>query len=55
MFIGIDLGGTNIAAGLVDHDGKLIYPVKTPTLADRGLDEVVKDMAKLIHELLECQ
>jgi len=55
MFIGIDLGGTNIAAGLVDGSGKLIYPVKTPTLPERGLDEVINDMAKLIQELVKYQ
>ncbi len=55
MFIGIDLGGTNIAAGLVDGNGKLIYPVKTPTLPERGLEEVINDMAKLIQELVKYQ
>lgn len=51
MYIGIDLGGTNIAAGLVNDEGQIIYPVQTPTLAERGLDDVVADMIKLIKEL----
>ena len=34
--IGIDLGGTNIAAGLVDDDYKLVLKKSTPTLANRA-------------------
>ncbi len=33
MYIGIDLGGTNIAAGVVDEAGKIIYKLSVPTLA----------------------
>lgn len=32
MRIGIDLGGTNIAGGLVSDDGKLIYKTSVPTV-----------------------
>ena len=31
MYIGIDLGGTNIAAGVVDEVGKIIYKSSVPT------------------------
>ena len=30
--IGVDLGGTNIAAGIVDENGKIIKSGSTPTL-----------------------
>ena len=35
MYIGIDLGGTNIAAGLVDENGKILYtgPYLSPNVA----------------------
>lgn len=45
MYIGIDLGGTNIAAGVVDEAGKIIYKASVPTLAQRPIDEIVEDMA----------
>ena len=54
MYIGIDLGGTNIAAGIVDENGNILKKYSTPTLAHRTFEEIVKDMAdcckKLINE-----
>lgn len=44
MYIGIDLGGTNIAVGLVDENGKIVAKGSTPTLAEREYPEIVKDM-----------
>ena len=51
MYIGIDLGGTNIAVGLVSEDGKIIRQASTPTLNEREAIEIVKDMAMLIEKL----
>ncbi len=53
MNIGIDLGGTNIAAGLVDDNYKLVDKISTPTGRERHYSEIVKDMAKLCDELVE--
>ncbi len=33
MYIGIDLDGTNIAAGVVDEAEKIIHKSSAPTLA----------------------
>jgi len=33
MYIGIDLGGTNIAAGIVREDGKIVVQSSVPTLS----------------------
>lgn len=52
MTIGIDLGGTNIAAGLVDETGKLIFSVKRPTDTQRGRDAIVEDMCAMAMELV---
>jgi glucokinase len=41
MHIGIDLGGTNIAAALVDDEGAIKERVSIPTNAKGGLDAVV--------------
>ena len=58
MYIGIDLGGTNIAAGVVDEAGKIIYKASVPTLAQRPIDEIVEDMANLCIDVVngaDCQ
>lgn len=51
MYIGVDLGGTNIAVGIVTEDGKLLIEDSTPTLKERPTDEIVADMAMLINKL----
>ena len=45
--IGIDLGGTNIAAGIVDKDLNLLYTASVPTGADRDGALIMDDMAEL--------
>ena len=52
MYIGIDLGGTNIAAGLVNDAGTLKSKASTPTLKNRKPEEIADDMVNLIKELL---
>ena len=52
MYIGIDLGGTNIAAGLVDDSGQIISEDSVPTLKERGYKAIIKDMAELCEKLL---
>ena len=52
-YIGVDLGGTNIAAGIVDGDnGKMVVKGSVPTLAERDGEEIVKDMAALCEKLV---
>ncbi|MBQ3038229.1 MAG: ROK family protein [Clostridia bacterium] len=53
MYIGIDLGGTNIAAGLVDDDGKIILNDSVPTKSPRPYQEIVADMAQLCKSLMQ--
>ena len=52
MKIGIDLGGTNIAGGLVSDDGRLIYKTSTPTICDRGEEGLLLEILKVINSLL---
>ncbi len=47
MYIGIDLGGTNIAVGCVDSFGKILSKYSSPTLSGRSYKEIVYDMAAL--------
>ena len=51
--IGIDLGGTNIAVGLVDENYNIVKKISTPTLASRGPEEITKDMAALSRRVCE--
>ncbi len=51
MYIGIDLGGTNIAVGIVDSKGNILAHASTPTLRDRHWTEIVKDMAVLTNRV----
>ena len=51
--IGIDLGGTNIVAGLVDPEGKLIDKLSVKTAAPRPMDSLVRDMADMVRTLIE--
>lgn len=52
-YIGIDLGGTNIAAGLVSEDGRIVSKASTPTMNERDYKEIVKDMGKLCSDLIK--
>lgn len=47
MYIGIDLGGTNIAAGLIDKEGRILHKDSVKAKADRHYSEIIKDMAEL--------
>lgn len=51
--IGIDLGGTNITAGLVDSDNRIIERTKIDTAADEGPEAVLERVADVIDELLK--
>jgi glucokinase len=44
-FIGVDLGGTNIKAGVVTRDGRILHQVSIKTNAHRPADEVIADIA----------
>ena len=50
--IGIDLGGTNIAAGLVSEDMKILAKVSVPTGASRAPECIVDDMAAACRRLV---
>jgi glucokinase len=53
LYLGIDLGGTNIQAGLLDPDDTLIETDRVKTKADGGADTVVKRIAKVVESVLE--
>lgn len=50
--IGIDLGGTNIKAGIVNDENEIRWEKLIPTHAERPAEEVIRDMAGLVNRLL---
>ncbi len=51
-YIGIDLGGTNIACGIVDVNGKILLKKSCKTGARRPAEEIMSDMASLVEEVI---
>ena len=52
-FIGIDLGGTKIAGGLVDENGRIVAKMSIPTRRERKDTEIVEDMAALAADIIK--
>ena len=50
--VGIDLGGTNIAAGICDENLNIVVKGSVPTMAEREPEFIVKDMAALVDRLI---
>ena len=51
-YIGIDLGGTNIAVGITDENGNILVKGKVPTKKERHGDEIIADMGALCTSLV---
>jgi glucokinase len=51
MIIGVDLGGTKIAAALAYTTGKVITDLTLPTEAQKGKKQVIQNLIKAIHTL----
>lgn len=51
--IGVDLGGTNIAVGVVDAQQHIIAQVSVPTGAERKPEAVVADMCRAIEAAMD--
>ncbi|MBQ8121273.1 MAG: ROK family glucokinase [Ruminococcus sp.] len=52
-YIGIDLGGTNIKAGVVNDNYEIIAKATTKTMLPRPAEEICADMAKVSLEAVE--
>lgn len=50
--IGIDLGGTNIAVGVVNDHYEIVARRSVPTGAERPAEEVIRDMGDAVEEAL---
>ncbi|QDT63020.1 ROK family protein [Calycomorphotria hydatis] len=52
-YLGIDVGGTNIKAGIVTADGQSVCKTSVPTEAERGPDIGVQNIAKAAEKAIE--
>ena len=52
-YVGIDLGGTNIKAGVVDEKGELLNKLSIKTHAERSMEEIIYDMGKLAVDVIK--
>ncbi|MCL1995445.1 MAG: ROK family protein [Defluviitaleaceae bacterium] len=53
--IGVDLGGTNIAAGITDQKGKLIYKDSIKTRKGVEPEEIIKDIYEIASRVISDQ
>ena len=53
MRIGVDIGGTNIVAGLVDDDFNIISKKSIPSKSSRNPDEIIFDIFHVSKAVLE--
>lgn len=51
-YIGVDLGGTNVAIGIVTESAEILAKKSFKTCADRPFEEIIRDMSVCIKELL---
>ena len=52
-YIGVDLGGTNIAVGIVDENKQIVIKGSVPTGSPREGELIIKDMTALVARLLK--
>ena len=49
MIGAVDIGGTKIAVGIIDGDGKVLARLECPTDADRGYPEALRRMVEMLR------
>ena len=52
-YIGVDLGGTNMAVGLVNEKGEIVHKSSVKTNLPRPAEDLLKNMATLIIKVVE--
>ena len=48
----VDIGGTKILAGLIDHSGELLASRRISTIAEQGAEDVIARTVRILRELL---
>lgn len=52
-YIGVDIGGTGIQAGVVDNNGKILFRSECKTVIEKGFEGILNDIKVMIDKLLE--
>lgn len=52
MYLGIDLGGTSIKAGIVNKEGEILIKDQAPTEVSAGLDQMIENITSISKQLL---
>ena len=53
MYIGIDLGGTNLKSGVLNDDGEIVFQYTQATRANKGKDYVLNNLKQIIYKILD--
>jgi glucokinase len=53
VFVGVDVGGTNIKIGLVDDGGRTLAYRSIPTEQDQGAEDACRRMAQVVSQLID--
>lgn len=51
LVVGVDIGGTKVAAGLVDTTGEIVYQVRKPMITDQGAEAGLASVQNAIQAL----
>ena len=52
-YLGLDVGGTNLAAGIVDENCNLLHKESIPAGAGRSVEDITEDMAKVSKSVIK--
>ena len=52
-YVGVDFGGTNIKAGLIDEAGKVLSKLSIPTETEGGVDHVISRLASAAEQAIQ--
>jgi len=53
LIVGIDVGGTKVAGGLVTHKGRLVESLIVPTRAEKGFEASFAQIVHLLERLIQ--
>jgi len=53
MYLGIDVGGTNLKCGIIDEKNKIVYQHTIPTNAQKGREGVLRSIVSIIGRALK--
>ena len=51
LYMGVDLGGTGIKAGVVSENGEILSKGSTPTMKERPYQDIIRDIASLCEKV----